>query len=384
VDEWSIIEKKIPSMDLIFNLDRERMESAGVGLTDAQRRLATLVDGERTVEDLAEVSGLGEFDAGKALFGLVQAGFAFRAGRRAEQEPGEAADLDEARNLGVAFYDTAMLEDADREFRRVLQSDPHDVTARHYLALISLRAGNAAEAVRRLSSLLESAGPRVGVYLNLAYALRLQRRHTDALRVLAQARKSAPDDPRIRLAEGATRLFSGDTEAAESLLDEYRTLSPPDVLPPATWYYCAGLVAAVGGRMEEAEALLEEGLGAHPSSPPLHLLAGNVAERRTDMAAAERAYQQAAEEDPTLAQAHRNLGDLAHRRGVEQEALEHYRRAAEIDPELGDELYIRLAELYYRRKERQEAIRSWQRALELNPGNEVARSHLEVVAGARG
>lgn len=384
VDEWSVIEHKIPTMDLIFAIDRERIDGVGVDLTQAQRSLVPLIDGERTVEELAEASGLGEFQTGKALYGLLQAGLAQRAGRRAEQAPEEAVDIQEGRNLGVAFYRTFMLDDADREFRRVLRAEPHDVTARHYLALIALRQGRAAEAVRGLTGLLESAGPRVGVFLNLAHALRLQRRYDDALRVLSEARKAGSEDPRVYLAEGATLLFAGDTAAAAPALDAYRGMLPPDDIPPATYYYCLGLAAIVDGRMKAADAALEEGLAAHPASAPLHLLAGNLEERRADMEAAERAYQQAAEEDPTLAQAHRNLGDLANRQGVDQPAVEHYRRAAELDPNLGDELFTRLADLHYRRNEREQAIECWRRAVELNPDNEVARNHLEVVARVTG
>lgn len=382
VDEWSIIEQKIPSMDLIFELDRERMASASVELTRPQEMLVELIDGDRTVEALAEASGLGEFETGKALFGLLQAGFASRAGRRSDGEPEVAVDVDEARNLGIAFYQTVMFDDAEREFRSVLSVAPHDTTARHYLALIALRQGKPAEAVRRLNALLESGGPRVGVFLNLAYALRLQGRYDDAIRALAGARQTASDDPRTHLAEGATRLFARQPGEARRVLATYRSMLPPDALPPHTYYYCAGLAAAVLGHREEAEALVEEGLGAHPASAPLHLLDGNLAEARGDAAGARRAYQQAAEEDSSLAQAHRDLGDLAQRRGVEQEALDHYRRAAELDRDLGDQLYTRLGDLHYRRNERNEAVRCWRRAIELNPENEVARNHLEVVARA--
>lgn len=381
VDEWSVIEKKVPSMDLIFELDRSRMVETEVELTGEQEALLGVVDGERTVEELAEASGLGEFDTGKALYGLIQAGFAHRVGRR-QADAVAPEDVSEARNLGVAFYETSMLEDADREFRRVLDSDPHDATARHYLALIALRRGDAAEAVRRLTALLESAGPRVGAFLNLAHALRLQGRYDDALKTVAQAEARAPGDPRVRLAEGATRLFAGDLQGASQVLEHYRRGLDPDALPPATYYYCAALTAAVDHRLDRADALLEEGLGAHPASAPLHNLAGNVAERRADMTAAERAYQQAAEADSTLPHPHRNLGDLAYRRGVDEEALEHYRRAAELAPELGDELYTRLGDVHYRRGERQEAIDAWRQAVALNPDNETARNHLEVVARA--
>ncbi len=382
VDEWSVIEKKIASMDLIFDLDREHLEASNPELTDEQDAILKYMDGVRTVEELAEASGLGEFATGKALYGLLQAGFAHRVGRREADAAQEPADIHEARNLGVAFYETAMLDDADREFQRVLASEPHDATARHYRALIALRRGDAAEAVRRLTALLETAGPHVGAFLNLAHALRFLGRHDDALKVLAQAEARSPGDPRVRLAEGATRLFAGDIGAAAEALADYRNRLEADALPPATYYYCAALVAAVDRRLDDADTLLEEGLGAHPASAPLHNLAGNVAERRADMTTAEQEYQHAAEADPSLPQPHRNLGDLAYRRGIDDDALEHYRRAVELAPDLGDELYARLADVHYRRNERKQAIECWRKAIELNPDNETARNHLEVVARA--
>ena len=387
VDEWKIVEQQVPSMDLIFDVDPvavDAADAADVRLTAEQKLVLGLVDGERTVAELAESSGLGELATGRALYSLIQAGLAHRVGRREPDEVMDPADLEEARNLGAAFYATAMLEDAEREFRRVLGSDPHDATARHYLALIALRQGDAGEAVRRLTALLESVGPRVGAYLNLALALRLQGRYPDALRTLAQADRQSPDDPRVRLAEGATHMAAGDTAAAAEVLAEYRRLEGPGALLPPVYYYFAGLAAAADGRMEEADAIVAEGLGTHATSAPLHLLAGTVAERRADMAGARRSYQRAAEEDGGLAQAHRNLGDLAYRRGHHAEALDHYRRAAELAPRLGDDLYTRLGDLHYRRNERAEAIRCWQKALELNPRNRVARTHLDLVERATG
>jgi tetratricopeptide (TPR) repeat protein len=382
IDEWTIIEKKIPSMDLVFAVDRPRLEAAQVQLTRQQRLILPLIDGRRSVQQLAEGSGLEDFTAAKSLYGLVQAGFAAPVGQRDPDREAEPAPVQEARNLGVAFYRTSMLEEADREFRRALQQDPNDDVARQYLAIVAVRQGDPSRAASRFTALLDSGGPRIGVYLNLAYALRVQRRFAEAARVLDEARQLAPDDPRVRLAEAGTALFGGDARSATRQLAEYRRMLDNDAVPPSPYYYCAALAEAVEGRLDRAEAIVEEGLGSYPVNAPLLLLSGNLAERRADLSVAELAYQQAAEQDPSLAQAHRNLGDMALRRRATQDAFEHYRRAMEADPDLGDGLYTRLAELYYRRNDREQAVRCWRRAVELNPANEKARNRLEVVAGA--
>jgi tetratricopeptide (TPR) repeat protein len=381
MDEWSVIEQKIPSLDLVFTVDDDSAARLEEGLTATQSALLDRIDGDRTVEELADAAGLGVFETGQALYGLVQAGAVRQSGRKEEAAP-DGPGIDEALNLGVAFFQTGMLDEAERSFRQVLEADSTNFEARHYSALAVLRRGDLDEAIQRLSDLLERAGGKIGVHLNLAYAFRKQGRFDRARQVLARARSLAPDDARLLLAEGAVELFAGHAPRATTALDAYRQRIGPDARPPATFFYCAGLAAAVRGQPDEAKRWVEDGIAAFPSSAPLQLLAGNLAEHHGDAAAAEEHYRQATEGDAGLAQAHRNLGDVVARRGDVREAIEHYQHAAEIDPDLGDGLYTRLADLYYRDGQRDEAVACWSRALELNPDNEVARNHLEVVARA--
>src|SRR5574341_586220 len=49
VDEWSLIEKKVPSFDLIFTVDRDRLKTAEVELTPEQERIVPLLNGVRDV-----------------------------------------------------------------------------------------------------------------------------------------------------------------------------------------------------------------------------------------------------------------------------------------------------------------------------------------------
>src|SRR5207237_2996050 len=49
VDEWSLIEKKIPGFDLIFVLDKDRLAISEAQLTDTQQRVLPLLDRSRDV-----------------------------------------------------------------------------------------------------------------------------------------------------------------------------------------------------------------------------------------------------------------------------------------------------------------------------------------------
>ena len=84
-------EKKIPSFDVVFQLDLHPDEAEeDVELTRDQKKILPFVDGVRTVDDIMNEAGLVEFETGKALYGLVQAGYVSRAGERSTGPPGRS------------------------------------------------------------------------------------------------------------------------------------------------------------------------------------------------------------------------------------------------------------------------------------------------------
>lgn len=384
VDEWSLIEQKIPSLDLVFEVERARLESAGLQLTQEQQVVAPLFDGSRSVAQVAEETALSEFIVGKALFGLVQAGFAHRVGRRG-QEPvrPSTAEVQDRRNLGVAFFRTGMFADARREFGRVLQLEPRDLQAQFHLALITLREGKYRDGVRQLRSLLEECGPNYATYVNLAATLRVLGRPADALLVLDEADALRPGQAKTALLRGVTLLNTGELAAAAATLAEHRERLGA-TRPSAEYYYYAALAALLLGAQGEADTLLEEGLALHGSSAPLLLLTGLLHEERGDQDAAEQYYRRAVEEDPQLPHAHKAVGDAAYRRGAHTEAQRAYARVIELAPDFSDDVYARIGNLYFRRGEARAAREAWEWALRLNPANEPVRSNLELAAHAVG
>ncbi|MDE3126920.1 MAG: DUF4388 domain-containing protein, partial [Gemmatimonadota bacterium] len=60
VDEWTLVEKKIPTFDIVFEIDRPRFVQSDVELTPDQRALLDLVDGRRDVQQIIDASGMGE------------------------------------------------------------------------------------------------------------------------------------------------------------------------------------------------------------------------------------------------------------------------------------------------------------------------------------
>src|SRR2546429_5967666 len=196
VDEWSLIEKKIPSFDLIFVVDKDRLAISEGKLTDTQERILPLLDGSRGVNQVIEDSGLGEFEIGKALYGLITAGFVHRAGRTASAVDAQVTDarVEEHRNLGIAFYKTGMLDEAAREFRRVAELRPGEANAHFYMGLVALRQARWREAMEALRLAAEEGGGRPAGVHNLPFAYEQLGPLGEAGAAYAQAAAPAPTD----------------------------------------------------------------------------------------------------------------------------------------------------------------------------------------------
>jgi tetratricopeptide (TPR) repeat protein len=381
VDEWGLIEKKVPSFDIIFIVDHERLDISEAQLTETQQRILPLLDGSRDVNQVVEDSGMGEFEVGKAIYGLITAGFLHRAGRTQSAESGAATDarVEEHRNLGVAFYKTGMLDEAAREFRRVAELRNGDAYALFFLGLVALKQARWREAMESLRSAAEKGGNRPAVLHNLGFAYEQLGKLDEAEAACAEAASRARNDPRIYLGWGIVALKRGDHAGASGRLDRARELYGTHQ-PPAIWYWARALAAGLGSDFETAEQIGGMGIAAYPSNAVLRNNLAVLRELSGDLRGAEELVRMAIRDEPSQPQLSKNLGDLAYRASRYDEAWAAYRRAIELAPDLGDDVYFKLGNIAYKRNDRDLAAQLWRRALELNPGHELAKTNLETLS----
>jgi len=382
VDEWSLIEKKIPSFDLIFVIERQRLETSDVTLTREQQRILPLLDGHRDVSRVLEDSGLLEFEVGKALYGLIAAGFAHRLGKTqvpdAAPEAASAERIDEHRNLGLAFYKTGMFDEAAREFRRVVDLRPQDDQAHFFIGLVALRQSRWGDAVDALRHAAEQSGGRAAVLHNLAVALEQMGRLAEADAAFSAAAAGAPNDAQVLLGWGVAALKRGRGGVAVDRLDRGRALLG-DRPPSALWYWARTLAAVVAGGERDALPVAEEGVSRYPRSAPLRNNLAVLLERTGAFDRAEQLLAAALEEDPSLPQLSKNLGDLCYRSGRAEEAQQAYQRAIKLAPRLGEDVYFKLGNLAFKQLKKDEAVAHWREVLAMNPSHELARRNLETV-----
>ncbi len=124
VDEWPIIEKRIPSLDIVFKhaVDARMIEAGGgddddapaglggskggasskIRLSNDEERVFRKVDGARSVQGVIDATGMGDFDTCKALFDLLSRSIIAPTGRGATTQGG--ATMREERARPVVGY----------------------------------------------------------------------------------------------------------------------------------------------------------------------------------------------------------------------------------------------------------------------------------------
>ncbi len=71
LDEWRVLSKKIPSVELVPEFVILENREGQINLNTMEWLLLSKIDGQRSVRQIAGAAGMGVFDAAKLLYGLV-------------------------------------------------------------------------------------------------------------------------------------------------------------------------------------------------------------------------------------------------------------------------------------------------------------------------
>jgi tetratricopeptide (TPR) repeat protein len=372
-DEWTLIEKRIPSLELVFASEPARARGV-TDLSSTQLLVLEQLNGSLNVAQLSEELGLSELDIGKAICELLDRGMVKRVEPRSDGERSGTSRVDEHRNLGIAFYRTNMLPEALREFRRVLELRPDDEQARAFCGHVHARQSKWQEALEDYRVLADRPDRTTAALHNCALAQERLGNYDEARDLLAEAARRTPDDARIQTSLGAVMLLLGEAKEADIVLSSARALWIKT--PPPSWYHYAVLAAMWLGEVQRAEALLEEAIEAHKRVAALHNNLAALLEQRSAWGQALETAEKGAAEDQALPQLHKNIGDLHYRVGRYEDALSAYEKAVAVDDSLGADVYLKLGNIALRRADQQNAERYWRRALDLDPNNAIVQRNL--------
>jgi predicted O-linked N-acetylglucosamine transferase (SPINDLY family) len=230
---------------------------------------------------------------------------------------------------GLALHQAGRLDEAERVYAAVLETDPRNADAQQFLGLILLRRGDVDGAVARIERAV-TLNPKVGAYhYNLGVALQ---RRGDASGATASYRRAvglAPDLAEAHNNLGNLLRESGAVVAAVESCRRAASLRPDW----AEAHLNLGTALQAAGRFDEALASFHRALGMAPNLAEAHYNLGSALQRLGRLDEALTALRRAITLNPDYSAAWNNLAAIFHAYADYAGAMDAYRKVADLAPE---------------------------------------------------
>jgi len=267
--------------------------------------------------------------------------------------------IEQALQQGVAAHKAGKLQDAERLYRTILQSQPLHPDANHNLGVLAVSVNKADAALPLFKNALE-ANPKIEQFwLSYIDALIKEEQFENARQVIEQAKTQGVAEEKLNNLEAqlAPEIQTENVDSAsppqellKSLLGLYQNgqFSEAEKLAvhitqdfpnhPFSWKVL-GAVLAQTGRYAEAVDANQTAVALSPQDAAAHSNLGNTLKELGRLDDAEASYKQAIALKSNFAEAHSNLGNTLKELGRLDEAETSYKLALALKPDLAEAHY---------------------------------------------
>jgi len=289
--------------------------------------------------------------------------------------------VEQALQQGIAAHKEGKLQDAERAYQAILQSQPKHPDANHNLALLAISV-NQIEAALPLFKTALDVNPNVEQFwMSYIDALVKNSQVKDAKQAVEKAKKKGFDAKKLQAllsqSEGVIDNKAPSRELLSSLLEHYQNgrfndaeklaVSITQEFPnhQSAWKVL-GAVLETTGRKSEAVNANQTSVALSPQDAEAHNNLGNTLKALGRLDEALASYKQAIALKPDYAQAHYNLGITLKALGRLDEALASYKQAIVLKPDYA-EAHCNLGNMLQELDKLEEALASYTRAIALKP-----------------
>lgn len=302
LDQADHLERILPPKGVVLTPRKRRHEREGY-LNADEREVLFIVDGTHSIQEVVDKRGGDPVSTLRALSVLYVGGDIVTEGEGEAAEVEEEPTREEHVDMGIAFLEMKMYEEAVREFTFALENNPDSVEAEFYLGLGCYKLNRYGEAVEHLLKSSEVEPVKSAVLNNLGLALEKLGDLDSALIFYTRASEAedAGSVPWINLGILCYRMEL--YEEAEKALRLAMEMDSGSSLCP----YYLGMILARRGEYDEATKMFKDLIEANPNSAALHNNLAAVHELKGDFEKAEEEYRTAVSIDPNYEKAKENL-----------------------------------------------------------------------------
>jgi len=305
--------------------------------------------------------------------------------------------IEQALQQGIAAHKEGKLQDAERLYRAILQSQPLHPDANHNLGVLAVSV-NKADAALPLFKTALVVNPKIEKFwLSYIEALIREKRFENAKQVIEQAKKQGVTGDKLNVLQAQLDLINkqetGDSSSPSqeqlSKVREYYqngqlddakklALSITQKFPqhPFGWKVLGAVLNATGKKSEAVDAF-QKAVGLSPQDAETHYNLGITLQELGRLDEAMASYHQAIASKPDYAEAHINLGVTLQSLGRLDEAMASYHQAIASKPDYA-KAHSNLGVTLQSLGRLDEAMASYHQAIALKPDYAEAHGNLGV------
>jgi tetratricopeptide (TPR) repeat protein len=303
--------------------------------------------------------------------------------------------IEQALQQGLAAHKEGKLQEAERSYRAILQSQPAHPDANHNLGVLAVSVNKADAALPLFKTALEANPKMEQFWLSYIEALIKEKQFDNAKAVLEQAKQQGVAADRLNSLEAQlspkTQIENVNSanpsqQKLNSLLEYYQNGRFGDAeklsveitqdFPKHQFSWkVLGAVLRATGRKSEAVNANQTAVSLSPQDAKAHYNLGITLQELGRFDETEASYKQAIELKPDYAEAHNNLGKTLKLLGRLDEAEASCSQAMALKPDFA-EAHFNLGNTLQELGRLDEAEASYTQAIALQPDHAKAHNHL--------
>ncbi|NQV99943.1 MAG: tetratricopeptide repeat protein [Rhodospirillales bacterium] len=274
-------------------------------------------------------------------------------------------------SLALQHHSAGRLSEAESLYRQLLQADPNQPDALHFLGVIACQFGKNDIAVDLINKAIAIKPDYADAHSNLGNALKGLGKLDQALTSYHKAIAINPDHADAHSNLGSALKGLGKLDEAVASYRKALAINP-DL---ADAHYNLGNTLKELGMLDEAVASYNKVLAVKPDYVDAHTNLGNALKDLGKLNEAVASYHKALAIKPNLADAHFNLGNALKGLGKLEQAVTSYHKAIAIKPDHAD-AHSNLGSALRELGKLDEAVTSYRKAIAINPDFAGAYSNL--------
>jgi predicted O-linked N-acetylglucosamine transferase (SPINDLY family) len=299
---------------------------------------------------------------------------ALAASRRAE-----TASIPQAIQVALEHHLAGRLPQAESIYQQILQVEPSQPDALHYLGVIAHQVGKIDIAVELIGKAIRANPSNPMCYINLGNALKDQGKLDAALESYQKALELQPDYADAHYNLGLVFQAQGKLDAAVASYQKALSLRKDY----AEAHNNLGMVLHEQGKFGAAIEHYRHALLLQPGYAKVHSNLGTSLQSHGDLDAAVESFQKALSLQPDYADAHYNLGNAFQAQGKLDAAIESYQKSLMLKPDCA-EAHYNLGNVFLLQDKLDAVIEQCRKALAINPDYAEAHSNLGFALQVQG